>query len=236
MFTSLHTLLWQSCLLCKALSPQNVCTQCLQACPVIPFPCGQCGLPLALESSIVCGDCLLNPKPFKHTLCPFAYAAPLDRLLHQYKNSSPALLGGLFAQFLVSLVRANYPPQSMPTAIIPVPCHWQKKWRRGFNPAHYLAELVGKTLDIPVIPAIAQVLPITAQKTLNKQQRLKNVSGAFEVNQRYLKVLKNQHLVVVDDVITTGATVTCLTQRLLNIGAASVDIWAIARTPKPLSL
>jgi ComF family protein len=111
--------------------------------------------------------------------------------------------------------------------LVPVPLHPQRLRQRGFNQSVELTRILAKHYGLPYDLQLCRRIKATkAQSELNKQERCKNLANAFEVS----AAVRETHLVLVDDVITTGATVTELSKALKKAGARRIDVWAIART------
>ncbi len=218
----------QQCELCRSSSYQFICQDCQNALLYNDTPCASCALPLSAEQAL-CGDCLQRPKPFSQTLCPLLYHSPLDHLLHSFKHKRPwQLLNVLLPQFLQGMHR-RYDQGSLPELLVPVPMHWLNKWQRGFNQAHFFAESLSKACNIPCHNILRKTQSGQAQKSLNKKQRLKNLRHSFALR----KSTPVKHVALVDDIVTTSATVTVLSEILLTSGVERVDVWALARTPPP---
>lgn len=232
LFSFVATLFPNRCAQCLGNTAHYLCPDCINHLTINATPCLQCGLPLH-QSQVHCGDCQTFKKPFTATLSPFIYQKSLATLLQQFKSNNPApLINSLGHEWLNGIEKA-YAAASLPDFLVPVPMHWAKRWRRGFNQAHYLCEYLQANTAIP----IANVARITqynrAQKQLNRTQRLANLKNAFRVPPKLRSGIAEKHLAIVDDVITTCATAVSLTECLLQAGASRVDVWALARTPKP---
>ena len=121
-------------------------------------------------------------------------------------------------------------PRDLPEAIVPVPLHVSRLRERGFNQAHELARPLARHLGIPLRPGwLERTRRTDAQSDLDAEGRAGNVRGAFVA--RVPSGIR--HVAVVDDVMTTGATLAACTLALKRGGVERVDIWALARTPKP---
>ena len=115
---------------------------------------------------------------------------------------------------------------SRPSLVLPVPLHRDRRKQRGYNQAALIADTVSRALQLPCLPdALQRVRATPTQTGLGRQGRLKNLRDAFAVR---LDVV-DAHVALVDDVITTGATTTACAEALLAAGAATVDVWAVAR-------
>ena len=217
------------CLLCDtSLEPEtDICPGCLAELPFNRQACCQCGLPLSSNKNQVCGRCIRHPPPFTATQVPLRYEAPVNRLVgalkfrHQLHLASP--LGRLFCRQLPR----NHP---LPDIILPVPLHPQRLRERGFNQSLELARSVASGLGLPLVrQGCRRVIATPPQSGLDQRGRMKNLRKAFVADAR----VEGLHIALFDDVITTGATVTAVSQVLLRAGAKRIDVWALARTPLP---
>ena len=120
-------------------------------------------------------------------------------------------------------------------ALLPVPLHWRRLWARRFNQASALAGIISEIFDVPVLhSAINRVRATPQQVGLSKTERADNVQGAFRVPAEQKAIIKGKRLVLVDDVLTSGATVDTCARALLRAGAAHVDVLVFARVVAPL--
>lgn len=171
----------------------------------------------------VCGHCLLQPPAwdFLHILADYQF--PLNGLIHQLKYQHKVLPAVLFGRMLAELYPANEPK---PEVILPVPLHWRRQWQRGYNQAQELARPVSKQLGIPCHPRLLRRIRATqVQAGLSRELRLTNLNHAFRIRPHNYR-----HVAVLDDVVTTGVTVTTLVHLLKESGCQRVDVWAICRT------
>lgn len=213
------------CQLCGAPTIEGLCVGCRQELPHNRHACRQCGLPLALEVDSVCGSCQRRPPAVDRSLIPFLYAAPVDRLIGQFKFSAKLPQGRLLSRLLEQHLERQ---TSMPDLLIPVPLHPARLRQRGFNQALELAQPLSHQFGIPIDHrSCRRILQTRPQRELKKQQRKRNIRGAFQVN----GPLTASHVALVDDVVTTGSTVNELAKRLKLAGVTRVDVWAVARTP-----
>lgn len=219
------------CLLCQLPSNCNkaICDACESELPWLGAHCRQCALPLPPGSSAIrCGQCLKRPPAFARCLCPLRYDFPVGGLINQFKHhgqlAAGALLGELWLEACHDRMEA-----AQPDLLVPVPLHWRRRWRRGYNQAELLAEQWSSALKIPMARAAKRSQGTAAQQGLSASQRRRNLRGAFSVTRP--ADLSGKHLAVVDDVLTTGATAHSLAAILTRCGACRVDIWCLARTP-----
>lgn len=129
---------------------------------------------------------------------------------------------------MVSCLRLQMPAREW-DGVIPVPLHWYKRWQRGFNPSEILARSVARATGLPLLRRIlVRIRPTSTQATLPKSERRRNVRNAFRV--RRCGSVRGRTLLLVDDVLTTGATAAECSGQLLRSGARAVDLLTAART------
>jgi len=218
------------CLLCGAGGHEglDLCRECWSELPHNHHCCQRCALPLPLSAGAAasCGACRKNRPAFDHCLTPLLYRSPLDRLISDLKFGNRLLNGRLLAGLLTQhLMRA---PTQMPEIIIPVPLHPSRLRQRGYNQALELARPLSNHFSIPLdYRSCIRHKATDPQMDLEKSSRRKNVRGAFLMKH----TIQARHVTLVDDVITTGATVSELARILKRGGVQRVDVWAVARTP-----
>lgn len=215
-----QTLFGQDCLLCAAVSgAQMLCPACHASLPHIAHACPRCAAPSAKQ---VCGECLRHPPAFDRTRAALAYAFPTDKLIQALKYGGQLALAKLLGELLAEALA----DQARPEIILPMPLHPARLKMRGFNQALEIAKVISKRFDIPLAPGLAQrVVDTTPQASLPIDARHTNVKGAFACDQD----LRGQRIAVVDDVMTSGATLNELAKILKRAGAAQVDVWVVAR-------
>ena len=220
--------------LCVAcLSPNafnGLCQPCRDDLPVNRWHCRCCALPLAYPSrELLCGDCLKHPPPFNASFIPWRYQYPLDGMIGRYKYNGQRKFGRpLMADLTGFLEQAvNHGNIARPDVLVPAPMDARRRRQRGFNQAQDIAETIGSHLNIPVANGMVQrARRVRAQRELNREARLANLRGVFEVVSRV-----PEKVAIVDDVVTTGATVRVLASALREAGARDIQVWALARTP-----
>lgn len=210
-----------------------LCEYCHNALPALLVSCPICALPLN-HPSTPCGDCLKNPKPYQASYCALRYEHYVGQLMHGFKHKNAWAIGHHLCAFWLeqhpSLVSSLYAKSN--TLVVPVPSHINTTLKRGYNPASYLAWQLAKGIKLPYRPLLRSH-PHSAQKSLKRAQRLRNLTGIFFVEPHQKALCEGQHIVLVDDVITSCATAIAASNALLKAGAKSVSVVAIARTPKP---
>ncbi|MET4025790.1 ComF family protein [Marinobacter sp. MBR-99] len=217
------------CVTC--LSPaafQGLCQGCRADLPVNRWYCYGCALPLAFATpGMRCGECQTLPPPFSRSLIPWRYQYPVDGMIGRYKYQGQRKFARPLLTGLAQFLEQNVEPEQRPDALIPSPMHWLRRWQRGFNQAQDIAEFVGARLDIPVAAGLVRrARRVKAQRSLNRAGRLQNLRGVFEV-----RGAVPERVAIVDDVVTTGATVRVLASALREAGAVDIQVWALARTP-----
>ena len=218
------------CLLCHQATQLHplLCNQCHAELPRIVHPCPHCGFPLP-ETGNNCGACLQHPPGWDRLRVVADYQAPYLQLIHQLKYAGriecASLLGRLFCE-QESESAPSVVQDELPEVLLPVPLHWWRQWRRGYNQAEELARIIGGALQIPVDShCLRRARATPPQARLHKQQRKKNLQAAFAISPSNYR-----HVAIVDDVVTTGATAEQLTRLLRQAGVEVVEVWAICRT------
>jgi ComF family protein len=190
--------------------------------------CLRCALRLPREG-MACPDCAAFPPVFARSVIAFDYAEPADLLVLQLKQRGQYARAGLLAQLLAASVRhaGGLDPQ---IRLVPVPASRASLARRGFNPANEIARDLGRELGLPVRrDLLARTREAAAQHALGRQARASNSALLFRATQP----IAGWPVAVVDDVMTTGATLDAVGRALLNAGAGSVTALVVARTPFP---
>ncbi|MBI3775721.1 MAG: ComF family protein, partial [Gammaproteobacteria bacterium] len=201
----------------------DLCASCRADLPRVLQPCPRCGLPLATEAEIACGVCVADQPAFTRTLVPFRYDEPVKHLIHALKFNHKLYVARVLGQLLAEHFTQQ---DARADVIIPVPLHARRLRERGFNQALELARPVAARLRIPMnLHACERTRGTTAQMDLPADQRVKNIRGAFKL----CEPLKVRRAAIIDDVMTTGATVDELARTLLNGGIEEVQVWVCAR-------
>ncbi|HKT27661.1 ComF family protein [Dyella sp.] len=216
------------CLLCgdAGAHGMDLCADCAAELPRNTQCCQRCALPLPLSAPL-CGRCQRKAPPWDAAWAPFRYAWPLDRLETRFKFGRDLAAG----RVLATLWQRETFPIDVPQMIIPVPLHRHRLRKRGYNQALELARSLASSLDIPCRhDVLLRTRHTHAQTGLDAIERRRNLRGAFAVCNG---VALPAHVVVLDDVFTTGATLAECVRTLRRAGVARVDAWALARAPTP---
>ena len=202
---------------------ENLCPPCKADLPRIVTSCGKCGLPLSLHTDLICAHCLKDPPPWDSGIAGLAYRFPVDQLVCRFKFNRDLACGQILGMELLTAINGKKPP--LPEAIIPVPLHRGRQFSRTFNQADMLARQVGRGLQIPVWPGILSRRRRTgAQSGLDALARRKNIRGAFICRRPGIR-----HAALVDDVMTTGATLAECSRALKRAGVTRLSVWVAAR-------
>lgn len=225
--SSVASILSQDCALCGVRSRASLCKDCHHDLPFRhALGCPRCNAPGS--DSQVCGACLSDPPHFDETTSAFRYVYPLDRLVQAYKFNANLGLLPLFSDALIRAIRANN-MHIPPDLVIPLPLASRRLAERGFNQSALLGAHVSKALGLRYeTRGMLRVRETPPQAGLNRVARLKNVRGAFDC----VHSLHGRHVAVIDDVMTTGATLSEAARVLKKAGAARVSAWVIARAEK----
>jgi len=214
-----------SCLLCGGAGAGglDLCSACRSELPHNRWACSRCGIPLAAGAEGCCGPCQRHPPQFAATLALFRYEEPVRMLLHDLKFRDQFAVARLFGELLAIAAAAREP---RPQAIIPVPLHPRRFRQRGYNQSTEIARIAARRLGLPLdLRHCTRRRPTLPQTGMPAAERRRNLRHAFQVSAE----LDLGHVTIVDDIVTTGATVGELTRALRSAGVARVDVWAVAR-------
>lgn len=217
-------LLPRACPLCAAgIEPeQDFCEGCEHALPLLSTCCSRCAVPFdnADLAGALCGHCQQHPPPYARVRAPFRYADPIDRLVLAAKYGRRLDWAALLGRRLARHVQTH-----SVDALVPVPLHRARLRRRGYNQSLELARPLAKSLGLPLVLDVKRMRATPPQTSLSREERTRNVRGAFAAGAH----VAGRRIAVVDDVMTSGATVTALAQCLLKAGAQHVEVWVVAR-------
>lgn len=213
------------CLLCgdPGTTGMDLCVPCAREMPRNRHACERCALPLPVGTAL-CGQCQRRAPPWDAAWAPFRYGWPLDRLETRFKFGADLAAGRVLAE----LWRGEAPPAQRPDLIVPVPLHRARLRQRGYNQSLELARPLAAAVGAPLRhDVLERIRGTSAQTELDRAARRSNVRGAFRARGATLPA----HVVLLDDVMTTGATLAECARVLKRAGAKRVDVWALARAP-----
>jgi len=209
--------------LCGSMSREGLwCKACDSALPYLdPKHCPVCVLPT--PGGEVCGHCLAHPPLFTRTTAVFGYAFPLDKLIQGMKYGEQLALAHAFAKKLLQYIDRN----NLPECLIAMPLHPAKLRERGFNQSLLLARTIARELKLELLTdACRRVRDTPPQSALPWKERKKNVRNAFCCDMD----LSGKSVALIDDVLTSGASLNALSGAVLERGAREITAWVIART------
>jgi len=207
----------------------GLCPACRRSLVRWPAGCHRCGRHLdaaPLPEGHRCGDCRHRPPPFERLLAAWSYQPPLDAVLTGLKFRRLEYLGDHLGRHLADLFAAELAPCEV---VVPVPLHWRRRLARGYNQAAAVARPLARALDLPYHPALRRRRATPPQSRLPRGARLANLRDAF--TPRRAGPCRDRHVLLVDDVTTTGATLQEAAATLRRAGARTVTAVAAARTP-----
>lgn len=213
------------CLLCLATASAGpICDNCERLLAPTASGCPRCGSDSPLGEP--CRACRQHPPEFDEIVTAFAYRFPLDRLVRRFKFAGDLAVGRYLGGALARAVSVR----ACPDLILASPMTRQRLRERGFSPALLLARQVAACLSLPLdARALSKIRHTPPQTGLDRRARRRNVRGAFSCS----RPLDGLHVALVDDVVTTGATLSAIARELKASGARRVTGWMVARTPVP---
>lgn len=229
------------CHLCGCALPSfdtfPVCPSCIEKVEPLRADCfcERCGTPFlnqwALDEDGVCRLCLTGRRGFDACFVYGAYEKELRDLIHLFKYGRiESLAAPLAAWMLTALPADRKSAERRADCVTPVPMHWWKRWRRGFNQAERLGLEVAKALSIPMVEALRRPKPSRVQAGLASAARRKNALRSFALSNP--GEIAGKSVLLVDDVFTTGATATACARLLKRAGAERVELLALARVDR----
>jgi len=224
--------LWPTrCLLCgeRGHARRDLCAACATCLPRNHSACRRCAMPLSAhacggDAMPVCGECLRHPSPLAEVHAAFLYAFPIDRLLPRFKFHGDLAAGRLLSQLATDAFAFLPRPQ----ALVALPLHGARLGQRGYDQALELARPMARALRIPLrSDALVRIRATEPQSRLDARQRHRNLHRAFAAAAGVAPL--PAHVALVDDVMTTGATLHAAALALRRAGVERVDAWVCAR-------
>lgn len=208
----------------------GLCAPCWSKLSLIAPPyCERLGIPFAYDPGpgVLSMQAIANPPAYHRARAAVRYDDVARALIHALKYGDRLDLAPTMARWMA---RAGRPLLEGADALVPVPLHWRRLWARRFNQSALLAKTIGQESGVSVIDAVLKRVKPTAQQVgLSQAERAQNVQGAFGVTRERRAEIAGRRLVLIDDVLTSGATSDACARTLLRAGAQSVDVLVFAR-------
>jgi ComF family protein len=225
----------QNCALCHLPSANApICPACAADLPTIPpAHCDRCGLPMG-SGLTHCPDCHRHPPRFDTATAAWVYGFPVDTLIRDFKYGHHLYLGQFFAEQLAIALEASWRTAGSlrPDLIVPMPLHPNRLRSRGFNQAAEIARHLSRHLQIPsATDVLVRMHDTPPQAGLPRAARWQNLLGAFTCPSS--SPIHARNILLVDDVLTTGASLSACADVLRQSGAGRIDVAVVARTPSP---
>ena len=237
----LSLLLPRGCIACGDWIPEGrsqglVCPRCRSRMPRAPWPrCPRCHLPMGTgrRPQDTCRECRAWPPALASARYCYVLAAPADDLVHALKYEGWRELAVEMGRSMAGLALPP-PARGVTPVVVPVPTTGARLRRRGYNQAELLARSLAEARDLNLIQALERVRGGSTQVSLHPSQRRANVRGAFAVRRGFAPRLRGAHVILVDDVLTTGSTAGAAATELAREGASWVTLATFARAlPRP---
>jgi ComF family protein len=216
----------------QSISRIPVCARCLESAqPIVAeYFCVACRTPFLnrspLDESGRCALCRTGAAGFDEVYSFGWYEGALRKLIHLFKYSGVRPLAPVFGRYL----KRALPIDRQFDVVVPMPLHWRRRWQRGFNQAALLAREVARRFDVPVSNIVRRRRATPSQAGLTHAKRRANVRGAFRMKRGTR--LDGLRVLLIDDVLTTGATAAACARELKRAGASHVTVLALARTDR----
>jgi ComF family protein len=234
--TALDLALPRLCAVCRApVDGQGLCPACWSKLSFISRPyCERLGIPFVYDPGpgILSMQAIADPPAYHRSRAAVRFDEVSRALVHALKYGDRLDLAPMMGRWLA---HAGHEILSEADALVPVPLHWRRGWARRFNQSAMLAASISTVSSVPVASTVLRRVKATAQQVgLSRTERAANIQGAFRVPAEQRAAVRGRRLVVVDDVLTSGATVEGCAKALLRAGAANVDVLVFARVADPV--
>lgn len=219
------------CVSCsEPVAGEGVCAACWSQLSFIAPPfCARLGIPFVYDPGpgLLSMQAIADPPAYRRARAAVRYDEVARTMVHALKYQDRTDLAPVMGRWMA---RAGRELLGGADALVPVPLHWRRAWSRRYNQSGALAGVIGKSANLPVTgDALRRVRPTLQQVGLSRADRALNVQGAFKVPAEKKSAVQGRRIVLIDDVLTSGATVDACARALLRARAASVDVLVFAR-------
>lgn len=226
-----------SCIVCGQLANRDfsLCTECEAALPSLGECCRHCGVDLTggLSQKACCASCQRRAPSFDSCTAAFPYASPINKLISDFKFSARFDIGYSLSRVLAKKVNSRYREEDKPELLIPVPLHRRRLKSRGFNQASEICRVISSHCHIPCSHSILAKVRNTEPQTsmTSASARKANLRAAFTVR-RPAQLEGVTHIALIDDVVTTMATMEAISRVLRDRCRCRIDVWCLARASR----
>jgi len=228
-------ILGETCLVCNAryFTASGLCEKCIDELPWQAPGCTRCGVMMSENNSQapVCARCHQNPPNFDHCYCLLGYESEISGKILTIKDFSDFRAARVLGHQLAQMFVAHYLTENreIPEVLLPVPLRNSRIRKRGYNQAMLLAQIIASRFDLPIIAdACIRMDSGHSQRGLSAAQRQANAGKMFRTGNGIGR-LRNKRVAIIDDVVTTTATINDMSRVLKTGGVKSIDAWALAR-------
>lgn len=219
------------CISCREpVAGQGVCAACWAKLSFIAPPfCARLGIPFVYDPGpgMLSMEAIANPPAYQRARAAVRYDDVARTMVHALKYQDRTDLAPAMGRWMA---RAGHEMLREADMLVPVPLHWRRAWSRRYNQSGALARVIGRSAGLPVTgDALRRVRPTQQQIGLSRSERADNVQGAFKVPSEKKSSVQGRRIVLIDDVLTSGATADACARALLRARAASVDVLVFAR-------
>jgi ComF family protein len=190
--------------------------------------CYQCGYPfeISVGTTLLCAKCLQNPPLFNQARSVFLYDSSIKDLILQLKYADAHYVVPFLAQQIATYIKIH---AMQPDYIIPVPSHYWRIWQRKYNQSALLASAVSDLCQIPCLMQGLKRIKWNTQKGATRLMRERNLKNSFICLEKIKPIIHNKKILLIDDVMTSGATIRACSKALLSAQVHSIDVLTLAR-------
>lgn len=206
----------KTCCFCGKISVQEICDSCKEKVSYIKEPrCKKCGKPIRYEEQEYCHDCQKQSFHYVQGRSLWIHKGAVPWSIYQFKYHNRRIYGKFYAKELYRVYGESIEEWGI-DLIVPVPLHWRRRRKRGYNQAEIVARYLGELTGIPVDKHLVIRKKYTEpQKTLNNKERVKNLKHVFDVRKMTVRA---KNILLIDDIYTTGSTIDAISKVLLEKG------------------